>query len=87
MCTLEYKTNAFNIVYFNSLKSNTEIELELDEQFEVKKTVSETFFAKGFIFKSNIRKQSTSPYLQSSVVFDQIYVVIDSINSKVGYLT
>ena len=84
LCTLEYKASSFNISDFNSLKLNTEIELELNEQIEVKKTMSGTFFAKGFIFKSNIRKQSSSTYLQSPVVYDQLYVGVDLKNPKLG---
>lgn len=84
LCTLEYKASSFNITDFNSTKDNTEIELELDEQFEVKKTMSGTFLAKGFIFKSNIRKQHSNNYLQSPIVFDQLYVGCNPESPKIG---
>lgn len=39
LCTLEYKANLFNISDLNTINDNTIIELEMDEQFEVKKTI------------------------------------------------
>lgn len=82
LCTLEYKANLFNVSDFNTINENTIIELEMDEQFEVKKTMSGSFMSKGFMFKSNIRKQHSNNYLQSPVVFDQLYVSCDPENPK-----
>lgn len=82
LCTLEYKANLFNISDLNTINDNTIIELEMDEQFEVKKTMSGSFMSKGFMFKSNIRKQHSNNYLQSPVVFDQLFVSCDPENPK-----
>lgn len=84
LCTLEYKAKSFGISDFNYLKNDSKVVLKLDEQFEVKKTLNGSFFAEGFIFKSNIRKQKSGSYLQSPVVSDQLYIGVDLTNPKSG---
>ena len=74
---LEYKTESFSINDFNSLENDVEIELYAKDNFDVAKTITGSFKAKGFSFKANIRTRDNKAYLSSIVISDRKFIPAD----------
>lgn len=76
---LEYKADSFDIKDINDIKNKTEINVYADKPFKVLGTFPNTKYEfKGISFMGGIRGRGSKSYLQSMVVYDQLFIKINS---------
>lgn len=84
---LEYKADSFDIKDINDIKNKTEINVYADKPFKVLGTFPNTEYEfKGISFMGGIRGRGSKSYLQSMVVYDQLFIKINSEDKPKGVL-
>ncbi len=75
---LEFKSDSFSIDDMNDPKERVAIQVFSKDSFEVAKTMSGSFSAKGFEFTAGARARDNKTYLSSIIVTDQLFMKKDS---------